>query len=108
MHFQLRCRSPNVQTNTRPMIAEGLNERDQDGFFRMRPMSFNASGRAALSAAAQAPYITTASVAAPAGIPNPDARSLTQGMWRIPLNYHNALGTGWGKADFSVDRPYFL
>jgi hypothetical protein len=57
-------------------------------------MSFNASGRAAFSAAAQAAYIATASVAAPAGIPAADVRSFTQDMRRVLVGRdHNARQT---------------
>jgi hypothetical protein len=67
------------------MIADGLMELDHDESFNTFPMSFNAPGRAAFSAATQAAYIATASVAAPAGTPNSDARSLTQDTVTPPL-----------------------
>ena len=55
-------------------------------------MSLKAFRRAAFSAAAQAPYIAMASVAAPAGIPNPDARSFTHDIRRKPLRRdHNTM-----------------
>jgi hypothetical protein len=59
------------------MIADGRTERSHVVSLRMRPMSFNASGRAAFSAEVHAAYIATASVAAPTGIPDTDARSFT-------------------------------
>jgi hypothetical protein len=83
--FQLTCRSPKVQLNTRSTSDDGRSDRDQDVSFSMSLMSFNASGRAAFSAATQAAYMATATVAAPAGIRKPDARSLTHDMRRIPL-----------------------
>jgi len=59
-------------------------------------MSFKASGRAAFSAAAQAAYIATASVAAPAGIPTPDARSLTQDIPRpLPPRIITVIRRSW-------------
>lgn len=75
------------------LSADGRTERDQDGSFRMRPMSCNASGRAAFSAAAQAAYIATASVAAPAGMPATDARSFTQDI-RLEPSGEDHTGSG--------------
>src|ERR1700678_2016559 len=104
MHLQLRCRSPNVQLITRPMIADGRTERSHVVSLRMRPMSCNASGRAAFSAAAQAAYIATASVAAPAGTPAADAKSLTQDI-RIPSHGdHNADRTVGARPDSVEDE----
>jgi len=98
-HLRPRCRSPNVQLNTLSMMAEGRTELDHDGSLRMRAMSCNASGRAALSAATQAAYIATASVAAPAGMPAAEARSFTHDIRRIPTHGdHNGIqtvGRGW-------------
>jgi hypothetical protein len=60
-------------------------DRSHDGSLRMLPMSFNDSGRAILSAAAHAPYIATASAAAPPGMPNDETRSLTHDIRHLLL-----------------------
>src|SRR4029077_18176966 len=76
MHRKLSCRSPNVERKTLLMIVDGCTEPSHEGSFKIRAMSFNACGRATFSAETHAPYIATASVAAPVCIPKPDARSM--------------------------------
>jgi hypothetical protein len=58
--------------------------RDHGGLLKLRPISFKRLRSSRFSAQEQAAYIATARVAAPAGIPITDARSLTHDICRIP------------------------
>jgi hypothetical protein len=64
--------------------VEGRASCTHEEFFKIRPISFNASGFAAFSAATHEQYIDTERVAAPAGMPAAENKSFTQDMNRHP------------------------